>query len=95
MIRPHVVNVLDAMLREPRGVRVQEIAVGDATAPRTLGDLKLPERVGITVFALREGETQRYRFNPAPDRPVYAGDVLFACADAEQLAAAKKIVTEG
>jgi len=95
MIRPHVVNVLDAMLREPRGVRVHEIALGEAAAPRTLGALKLYERVGITVFALREGGTQRYRFNPAPDCPVHAGDVLFACADAEQFVAAQKIVTEG
>jgi voltage-gated potassium channel len=95
MIRPHVVNVLDAMLREARGVRVHEIAVGAAAGPRTLGGLKLYERVGITVFALREGATQRYRFNPAPDCPVHPGDVLFACGDVEQLATAQTIVTEG
>jgi voltage-gated potassium channel len=95
MIRPHVVNVLDAMLRESSGVRVQEIAVGEATASRTLGSLRLRERAGITVFALRERQTLGYRFNPPPDWPLHAGDVLFACADPGQVAVAAKILTEG
>ena len=95
MIRPQVVNVLDAMLRQPSGVRVQEIPVGEAAASRTLGSLQLPERAGITVFALRERQTQRYRFNPTPDYPLNAGDVLFACADPDQLMAAMIIVSKG
>lgn len=95
MIRPHVVDVLDAMLRAPGGMRVSEIAVGEAPEIRTLGSLRLRERAGITVFALRERESQRFRFNPDPDYPVRAGDVLFACADPEQLSTALRIVAEG
>lgn len=95
MIRPNVVNVLDAMLREPDGVRVSEIVVGEARHVRTLGSLRLRERAGITVFALREGQSQALRFNPDPEHPVHAGDVLFACADPGQLSAALKIVAEG
>jgi voltage-gated potassium channel len=95
MIRPHVVNVLDAMLREPGGMRVSEIAIGEARQIRTLGSLRLRERAGITVFALREGQNARFRFNPDPDHPVHAGDVLFACANPDQLSNAIKIVTEG
>jgi uncharacterized protein with PhoU and TrkA domain len=95
MIRPDVVNVFDAMLREPDGVRVSEIVVGEARHVRTLGSLRLRERAGITVFALREGQSQAFRFNPDPEHPVRAGDVLFACADPGQLSAALKIVAEG
>jgi voltage-gated potassium channel len=95
MIRPHVVSILDAMIRETGSVRVQEIPVGAGGAGRSLRDLRLPELVGITVFALREAEGNRHRFNPPADRPLIVGDVLIACADHDQLAAARRIVTEG
>lgn len=88
MIRPQVVSVLDAMLREPGGVRVQEIPVGRGGDGHSLGELRLRDRLGITVFALREGGTFRYHFNPPPDRVLRAGDILFACADAQQYRAA-------
>lgn len=95
MLRPHVVSVLDAMLREPSEVRVQEIQVGPGAAGQSLAALKLHERAGVTVFAMREGATHRHVFNPPPDRPLAAGDVLIACADTVQVAAARRIAMEG
>jgi voltage-gated potassium channel len=88
MIRPQVVTVLDAMLREPGGMRVQEIRVGRGADGQTLGGLRVRDRLGIIVFALREDVTKRYHFNPPPDRVLRAGDILFACATAEQHRAA-------
>jgi len=95
MLRPHVVSVLDAMLREPSDVRVQEIPVGPSAAGTSLARLNLQERAGVIVFAMREGATGRHVFNPAADRPLSAGDVLIACADAPQLATARRITMEG
>ena len=95
MLRPHVVSVLDAMLREPSEVRVQEITVGAGAAGQSLASIKLHERAGVIVFAMREAATHRHVFNPAPERPLTAGDVLIACADAAQLAMARRIAMEG
>jgi voltage-gated potassium channel len=95
MLRPHVVSVLDAMLREPSQTRVQEIPVGPGAAGQALAALKLQERAGIIVFALRESTTQRHFFNPPAERPLAAGDVLIACADAAQLEMARRIAQEG
>lgn len=95
MLRPHVVSVLDAMLREPGDIRVQEITVGPGAAGQSLGALKLQERAGVVVFALREATTQRHLFNPPAERPLAAGDVLIACADAAQVETARRIATEG
>jgi voltage-gated potassium channel len=95
MLRPQVVSVLDAMLRETGEVRVQEIPVGPGAAGQPLGGLKLQERAGIIVFALREAATQRHLFNPPPERPLAAGDVLIACADNRQLETARRIAAEG
>jgi voltage-gated potassium channel len=95
MLRPHVVSVLDAMLRETTDVRVQEITIGPAAAGQSLGALTLHERAGIVVFALREAGTRRHVFNPPPERPLAAGDVLIACADAAQVDRARRIAGEG
>jgi voltage-gated potassium channel len=95
MLRPHVVSVLDAMLREPGSVRVQEIPVGPSAAGRTLGDLELDERVGIRVFAMRDAATRRHRFNPPSTYVLAEGDVLFACTDPDQLREARRLVTDG
>jgi len=95
MVRPNVVDLLDAMLRAPGATRVEEVTVGRAGAGQTLGALKLQERTGVIVFALRAALTQRHVFNPPPERVLEAGDVLMGCADPEQVAALQRIVTEG
>lgn len=95
MLRPHVVSVLDAMIRETSDIRVHEITVGPGAAGRSLAGLKFHERAGIVVFALREGTTQRHFFNPAAERSLAAGDILIACADAAQVEAARRIAMEG
>ena len=92
MIRPHVVSFLDAMLREPGALRVQEIRVGPAGAGQALGSLKLQERVGIVVFALISGKELRHHFNPAPETVLEAGDALIACATHEQCETVRKLV---
>ena len=95
MLRPHVVSVLDAMLREPSQTRVQEIPVGPGAAGQSLARLKFHERAGVIVFALREAGTQRHFFNPPAERPLAVGDVLIACADTVQLETARRIAREG
>ena len=95
MVRPNVVDFLDAMLREPGATRVEEVTVGPASAGQTLGALKLQERTGVIVFALREATTQRHVFNPSPERVLQAGDVLLGCADPEQITSLQRSVTEG
>ena len=95
MLRPHVVSVLDAMLREPSAVRVEEVPVGAATIGRALGELRLQERAGVIVFAMRAGADRQHVFNPPPDRTLQAGDVLIACADHQQLEAMRRIAAEG
>lgn len=94
MLRPAVVGVLDAMLREPGDVRVEEIAVGGAVAGQPLRSLELVERAGITVFAVRQNGGV-HRFNPPAEYTLNAGDVLIACASPDQLRTARKIASEG
>ena len=71
------------------------VPVGAGASGQSLATLKLHERVGVIVFALREGSTQRHFFNPPAERPLVAGDVLVACADAAHLETARRIAREG
>jgi voltage-gated potassium channel len=95
MLRPHVVSVLDAMLREPSPIRVQEVRVGANVAGRALRDLGMREKVGAIVFAMREAGTRRHVFNPPPDRILAEDDILILCADPVQLEAARKVADQG
>jgi len=95
MLRPHVVSVLDAMLREPSPIRVQEVQVGPGAAGRTLAELRMQERVGTIVFAMREAGSGHHVFNPAPDRVLAEGDVLILCANPSQLDTARAIAATG
>jgi voltage-gated potassium channel len=95
VLRPHVVSVLDVMLREPGLIRVQEIVVGAGATGKTLANLRMHERAGVTIFALREAGSLHHVFNPPPDRMLADGDVLIGCADPDQLEIAQSIAKDG
>jgi uncharacterized protein with PhoU and TrkA domain len=89
------VSVLDVMLREPHHIRVQEMTVGAGAAGRMLADLRMQERAGVTVFALREAGTLLHVFNPPPNRVLAEGDILIGCADPDQLEVARRVAEYG
>jgi voltage-gated potassium channel len=95
MLRPHVVSVLDVMLRQPGDVRVQEILVGQGAAGKTLDELQLHRRAGVIPFAMREAGSLQHLYNPPSDRVLQDGDVLIACADPDQLEIARRVASIG
>jgi voltage-gated potassium channel len=95
MLRPHVVSVLDVMLRQPGDVRVQEILVGQGAAGKTIDELQLQSRTGVIAFAMREAGSLQPLYNPPSDRVLQTGDVLIACADPDQLEIARCVATTG
>jgi voltage-gated potassium channel len=95
MLRPHVVSVLDVMLRQTGDVRVQEIPVGQAAAGKTIDELQLQRRAGVIVFAMRQAGSLQHLFNPPSDRILKDGDVLIACADPDQIEIARRVALSG
>ncbi len=91
MLRPVVVGVLDAMLRDPGDMRVEEFSVGITAAGKTLAGVHLREQVGIIIFAVRQADG-RHTFNPPSQYVLHEGDVLIGCASPEQITAARKLV---
>lgn len=78
MVRPHVVNFMDQMLRSEGGMRVEELVLPAAMAPVALGRL-LPRSRAYMLMAAYENE--RWTFNPPDDLLVGAGVTLVLMAD--------------
>jgi voltage-gated potassium channel len=77
MIRPHVVNFLDEMLRSENGLRVEEFLVPPGFIPRAVSALRL-DGPGYLLLAVRVRE--EWVFNPAADFRVEPGHVMVVMA---------------
>jgi len=94
VLRPHVAEFLsEVVFDEGRGAEMDEIEVktGSELAGRTLSEINLRQRFGITVIALycqhenHENATGGFVLNPGPDIPLHPGDVLIIVGTAAQL----------
>jgi voltage-gated potassium channel len=79
MIRPAATTFLDLMLRErERVLRVDEITIppGSPLAGKPIAELRLDERTGALLVALRRSGQKEFAFNPGRDTVVGEGDAL-------------------
>ena len=77
MIRPHVVNFLDEMLRSEHTLRLEEVPIPDAFEPRPIGEFNL-KGSGYVLLAVRREDD--WVFNPAADFVIKPGQTLIAMA---------------
>ena len=80
MVRPHVVNFMDQMLRTEEGTRIEEVLVPEGLPVQALGQL-LPRSPRYVLLALHE--QGRWQFNPGEDQPVRPGASLVLMTGAE------------
>ncbi|HVZ46690.1 MAG TPA: potassium channel family protein [Ramlibacter sp.] len=73
MVRPHVVNFMDQMLRSDEGLRVEEVVVPAGFEPRSVSEL-LPRSPHYMLMALHENG--QWRFNPEESHIVQPGVAL-------------------
>ena len=93
MVRPAVVKFLDEMLRDKRSaMRFDEITITKDDAS-TLGDVRVREKHGMTVVALRTSATAGFTYNPPDDHEIKPGMVLVVLGSAEQVAKLREEVS--
>lgn len=80
MLRPHVINFMDQMLRAENAMRVEEVQVPAGRTPAPLGQL-VPRAREYMVMALHEAG--QWVFNPADDHVVPPGATLVLMAGPE------------
>jgi voltage-gated potassium channel len=89
MVRPHVVNFMDKMLKSEGNLRVEEVVVPAGFAGAPVGQL-LPRSRDYLLLAVHEHGD--WRFNPADDHVVKAGDAIVVLASPEgRLAVERKL----
>jgi voltage-gated potassium channel len=73
MVRPHVVNFMDQMLRSDKGLRVEELAVPPRfkTAPVSSAIPRSPAYLLMAIY-----ENDNWIFNPTDDHTIKVGDTL-------------------
>jgi voltage-gated potassium channel len=93
MIRPAATTFLDLMLRErARVLRVDEITLppGSPLDGRAIADVRIGEKTGALLVAVRPGGKKDFAFNPKPETILHEGDILVFIASpdmAHELAA--------
>ncbi|MBK6295681.1 MAG: potassium channel protein [Rhodoferax sp.] len=78
MVRPHVVNFMDQMLRSDEGLRVEEVVVPAGFDERALGELLPKSRDYILMATHEQG---RWVFNPGDDHVLKAGHAIVIMAN--------------
>ena len=73
MVRPHVVNFMDQMLRSDDGLRVEELVVPADFVSTPLGTLAPKSKEYLLMATHEKGQ---WVFNPTDDHPVHAGVTL-------------------
>ena len=94
IIRPHVVNFLDAMLKDDEHIfRLEEVSVpaNSQLVGKKLKESEIHEKTGLLVVAIRR-EVEGYMYNPSGDLELQADDVLIVVGGPEQMRAVRKII---
>lgn len=79
MVRPHVVEFLDQMVRDKdRNLRVDEVDVTERApvAGKSLRDSHLRDVTEALVLAVRDQKDRKFSYNPGPDSVLTAGTTL-------------------
>lgn len=87
MVRPHVVNFMDQMLRSEGAMRVEELVLPAGMAPLALGNL-LPRSPRYMIMAIYRNE--QWTFNPSDELQVGAGVTIVLMADPDGRAFAEE-----
>jgi len=87
LFMPGVISFLDEMLRLQTVTRFSETTIhrGSPLIGKALSEVNIPVKVGMTIVAIRDGETKQFIYNPAPNRKFKLGDVLIVIGTQKQM----------
>lgn len=97
VVRPSVVRFLDDMLRDTRAAyRIEDVELGAGAAAlgATLRDVRVRERFGMNVLALRNDAGASWTYNPDGSARIGPGTTLVVLGSPDQVAALREAVAE-
>jgi len=97
MMRPAVVNFLDAMLRDKDGtIRFGEAIIRENSEliGSSLVNANIQQRTGLLIVAIRNGKDGSFTYNPAPTTQLNRGDTLIVIGDVDQILKLKTLTND-
>ncbi len=93
-LRPTVTSFLDSILKgEYFNLRLDEVIVhpNASLVGKTLKQSTISQDIGIIIPAIKSSRTDKLIFNPGPDTPIHASDVLIVFGSNEQVKKLKSL----
>ncbi len=88
MLRPTVISFLDIMTHAGDVVLdLEDVIVGETSSVKgkSLMELRIPEKTGLIILAIRKKEDQRWIFNPNSDEVLMFEDAMVVLGTEEQV----------
>lgn len=95
MLRPAVVTFLDMMLRDEKAtLRVEEVEILSRSnlIGKTLEEVDILQKTGLTVLAVKDALSGKYLYNPSPVTKLKEKDILIVLGDIEQVGKLNNLV---
>lgn len=92
VVRPHVVEFLDEMLRErDKALRIEEVEIDERSplAGKTLREARIRDHANALVLAVRDSARRTFLYNPGPDHVLTTGTTLIVLGPIAQMASLK------
>lgn len=94
ILRPTVISFLDVMTHAGDVVLdLEDVVVTKDSSIRgkTLMDVKIPEKTGLIILAIRKGKDDKWIFNPNSSEVLKAGDVMVVLGTENQVEELRKL----
>lgn len=94
LVRPAVVRFLDVMLKDSKGMRIEEVEVGADSryADQSVAETLIRREAGVSILAVRQPGGD-YVYNPDKDYVIRAGATLVVLGEADAAAKLRRLAT--
>jgi len=96
VLRPTIVDFLDIMCTSEGDIslKMEQVSVpaNSNVNGKTLRELKIPKKTGLIVVAIKEPDSEKFKYNPTSDYVLKSGDVLLVLGKNKQIQKLKEYV---
>lgn len=97
MLNPTVISFLDIITHAGEVVLdLEDVVICDTSsiANMTLREIKIPEKTGLIVLAIKKRQSQKLEFNPNSDETLQVGDTMIVLGRQEQVIELRKLACD-
>lgn len=97
MLNPTIISFLDIITHAGEVVLdLEDVVICDKSsiANMTLREVRIPEKTGLSVLAIKKRKSEKLQFNPSPDETLEIGDTMVVLGRQEQVFELRKLACD-